>query len=243
VTVRGVRVDALSLDEAVARALAWIEDRRRGTVCFANVHVVETARRDDDLSAALTEAGLVLPDGAPVAWALSLKSRKRVQRVTGADFFDAFCASTSGRARHFFIGSSQENLDDLTRRTRERFPGLNICGTLAPPFGSLAELTTPDVADRIATDRPDVVWVGLGAPKQERWMAWARERLDVPVLAGIGAVFEFRSGARRRAPRLLQTLGLEWAFRVAQEPRRLARRYATTNASFVLGVCRDALRR
>jgi N-acetylglucosaminyldiphosphoundecaprenol N-acetyl-beta-D-mannosaminyltransferase len=243
VRIRGVRIDALPLDEAVARAHGWIEECTRGAVCFANVHVVETARHDVDLAAALTKAELVLPDGAPIAWALSMRSRKRVRRVTGDDFFDAFCASSAGPVRHFFIGSSPENLADLTERTRKRFPGLTICGTLAPPFGSLAELTTPEVADRIAAERPDVVWVGLGAPKQERWMAWAQEHLDVPVLAGIGAVFEFRSGARRRAPRMVQALGLEWAFRVAQEPRRLAHRYATTNASFLLGVCRDAVRR
>ncbi len=235
--VMGSPVVATSRDEARACLERWIAERRREYVVLANVHVVETARRDPGVADALARAGLVLPDGAPVAWAVARQTGERSERVTGSDVFDALCrASLQHGYRHFFYGSSRGTLDTLVRRVAEQYPGLTVCGSLAPPFADRVE-----VRDAIDAARPDVVWVGLGAPKQELWMRAARERLEAPLLVGVGAVFDFASGRKRRAPLLLQRLGLEWTHRLAHEPRRLAGRYLTTNTSFLLGLLRSGL--
>lgn len=241
VEVLGTRVDAIDLDATVERIEEWIEAGKREFVCFANVHVVETARRSPAVAEALAAAGLVLPDGAPVAWAASRVRGRPTERIAGSDVFDAVCRRLQGR-RHFFLGSTPLVLAALEAAVRERYPGIVVAGSYSPPYG---ESVTPagEVAAAVSAAAPDIVWVGLGAPKQELFMHRARGVLEAPVMLGVGAVFDFVSGTKPRAPVWAQRAGLEWAHRLAREPRRLGRRYIETNSRFALALARDLRKR
>jgi N-acetylglucosaminyldiphosphoundecaprenol N-acetyl-beta-D-mannosaminyltransferase len=239
--VLGLPITAGNLGDICDELERWIAGRRRAYVCLANVHVVETARRNPDLERSLREADMVLADGAPIAWIAGRRGGGRVPRVAGSDLFEELCRrSVEAGHRHYFYGSTPETLARLAARVRERHPGIRICGSLSPPFSPAVEVGR-DLTAGIDAARPDVVWVGLGAPKQECWMRRARELLEAPLLVGVGAVFDFASGTKARAPRPVQRLGLEWAFRLGQEPRRLSRRYLVTNTAFGLSLVREFL--
>jgi N-acetylglucosaminyldiphosphoundecaprenol N-acetyl-beta-D-mannosaminyltransferase len=232
--VIGTRVCAAPLAEVVEELERRIVTRERTYVCFANAHLTSTARRDARTAAALDGAGFVLCDGAPVAWAAGS------QRVAGADVFDGLCVCSRGD-RHFFLGSTPEVLSALEANVAERYPNVTVCGTFSPPFGPALFDELPEIAARINAARPDVVWVGLGAPRQEQWMQAARGLVDAPLMLGVGAVFEFAAGTKRRAPGWMQRAGLEWGYRLLLEPRRLARRYLVTNTQFSLALARERL--
>ena len=242
--VRGVPVAPLTLDGAADEVERWIADGEHGYACLANVHVIETARRDARLASALTDATLVLPDGAPVAWWLRRAIRADVRRLAGADIFEELCRrSLASGHTHFFVGGTNDALERLRIALEETFPGIRIVGMQSPPFRAPTAEEEAELVTTINEAAPDIVWVGLGAPKQELWMARNRPALDAPALLGVGAVFDFASGMRRRAPRWVQALALEWAYRLAQEPRRLWRRYLSTNTSFAIAASVEAARR
>ncbi|MFN2629780.1 MAG: WecB/TagA/CpsF family glycosyltransferase [Gaiellaceae bacterium] len=234
--VRGIPISTAPFDDVMASVERWIADRSQGVVCCANVHLIETARRDFRVARAVGEAELVLPDGAPVAWVMRRLGATHVRRISGSDVFAELCARSSERGyRHFFLGSTEETLRHLRLELAHR--GLRV-GTYAPPHAPLEAMDLEEAARRINEKGPDILWVGLGAPKQELWIRAARPLLSVPVICGVGAVLDFAAGTKPRAPRALQRAGLEWAFRLAVEPRRLGRRYLTTNTSFIAGVPR-----
>jgi len=238
--ILGVPVDPFNLDDAANLLERWIANNHQAYVCLANVHVVETARRSPALLQALEEAGLVLPDGAPVAWALSRRLGKTVHRVTGAILFEELCRrSARGQYSHFFIGATDDTLSALRGALRQRHPSLDVRGTLAPPFRPLTVTEETDLAARVNAASPQIVWIGVGAPKQELWMASLRHQLEAPLLIGVGAVFDFASGAKKRAPIWMQAAGLEWAHRLMTEPRRLWRRYLITNTTFLIALARE----
>ena len=232
--VIGTRVVAGGLDEVVDALETAIAQRRSGYVCFANAHLTSTARRDERLAEALAGAAMVLADGAPVAWAAD------TQRIAGADVFEELCRRSPARGyRHFFLGSTEETLGLLRDRVAWSYPGIEICGTHSPPFGRRLDELAAQLAEIVDRANPDVVWVGLGAPKQELFMQALRPLVTAPLLLGIGAVFDFASGTKRRAPAWMQRAGLEWLHRLRHEPRRLARRYLVTNTAFVLALARE----
>lgn len=242
--VIGTRISAAPLARVVDELERRLAERDRTYVCFANAHLTSTARRDEDTARALGGAGMVLADGAPVAWAIGLLTGDRAERVAGADVFDELCRRSPAQShRHFFLGSTCETLARMQSAVEERFAGIEICGTYSPPFGPALFGELPAIAQRVNEARPDVVWVGLGAPRQEQWMQAARPLIDAPLLLGVGAVFEFAAGTKRRAPRWLQRAGLEWTHRLLLEPRRLGRRYLVTNTAFSLALTRQLLGR
>jgi len=242
--VIGTQVFAAPLDEAVDELERCLAQRDREYVCFANAHLTSTARRDGETARALGDAGMVLADGAPVAWAIRFLTGERAQRVAGADVFDELCRRSPAQGyRHFFLGSTPEVLERLVATVEERYPGLEACGSFSPPFGPALFDELPAIAEQINAARPDVVWVGLGAPRQEQWMRAARPLLEAPLVLGVGAVFEFVAGTKRRAPRWMQEAGLEWAHRLLMEPRRLGRRYLVTNTAFSFALARQLLGR
>ena len=234
VDVFDVPIATIGLERAVETVDAWIERGERGYACLVNVHLVETARRAPSVRRALQGAALNLPDGAPVAWLAGRLARSRVPRVTGSDLFAALCEA--GRRRHFFLGSTPETLSRLVEAVQRDFPDAEICGVDSPPFRQLSELESLELVARVNAARPDIVWVGLGAPRQELWMRANREGLRAPALIGVGAVFDYASGTKPRAPQWLQGAGLEWAHRLVTEPRRLWRRYLVTNTRFLAHV-------
>jgi N-acetylglucosaminyldiphosphoundecaprenol N-acetyl-beta-D-mannosaminyltransferase len=238
--VLGVRVDPVDLDGVVALVDSWIESRAKRFACLVNVHVVETARKSPELQEALRSSALNLPDGAPVAWLAGRRRGNKAERVTGSDVFAALCGGRT--RRHFFFGSTTSTLTRLIEAVEHRFPEAEVAGSYAPPFRSLSDDEATEIVGAINAAEPDVVWVGLGAPRQELWMLRHREHLNAPALIGVGAVFDFASGAKRRAPAWAQRSGLEWLHRLASEPRRLTGRYVTTNSSFVVRAARAQMR-
>lgn len=236
VEVRGTPVWAGRRAEAARALRAIIDTGRRGYVCCAPVHLIELAHRDSAVGHALRGATIVLPDGAPVAWAARLLGGTQTDRVCGSDVFAALVFDPHLSYRHFFYGSTPTVLARLESEVRRAAPDVQIAGAFSPDFRPPNCAALADHANRINNSSPDVVWVGLGAPKQELWMAAMRDHLDAALLIGVGAVFDFVAGTKTRAPIAFQRAGLEWLHRLANEPRRLGPRYLTTNTSFVVGV-------
>ena len=221
--------------------LDWIdravETDARSYICVAAVHTVMACQEDPQLRAAVLGADFTVPDGQPLVWAMNLLGHDLSARVYGPELMDRACARAARTGQRFYLygGRTQGALAELARALRLRHPGLQVVGGHAPPFRELSEAEEAAVAADIDRCRADVVWVGLGVPKQEKWMARMRERLSAPVLIGVGAAFDFHAGLIPQAPGRVQRLGLEWAYRLWQEPRRLWRRYLRYNPRFVAG--------
>jgi N-acetylglucosaminyldiphosphoundecaprenol N-acetyl-beta-D-mannosaminyltransferase len=186
------------------------------------------------------DSNLTVPDGQPLVWAMNLLGHNLPSRVYGPDLMERACERAAGTGLRFFLyGGREQALETLRDELPRRYPGLQIAGVRHAPFRALDDEEADALATELNATGADVVWVGLGVPLQERWMAAMRERLDAAVLIGVGAAFDFHAGLKRQAPDGLQRLGLEWAFRLVQEPRRLWRRYLRYNPRFVIGFARQ----
>ncbi len=200
-------------------------------VCVTTVHGVGEARADPAFRRILNASWLTTPDGMPLVWL----GPRGIERVYGPDLLLAVCdAGRTVGLTHYFYGGNPGVAEELSARLTARFPGLAVVGTVTPPFRPLNATEAATLRADVARTRPDVIWVGLGTPKQERFMAEFAPTLDAGVLIGIGAAFDFHSGRVRQAPRWMQRSGLEWLFRLCTEPRRLGPRYLKTNPLFVL---------
>lgn len=242
VDVLGVGISAINMGMALAIIENWIVRRESHYVCVTPVHSVMECHRDPDLRCIFNASGLTTPDGMPLVWLCHLKGHQYVGRVYGPDLMLALCERSVSRGyRHFFYGGAQGSPEQLAANLQRRFPGLAVVGTYSPPFRSLTPEEDAQVVQMINETTPDVVWVGLGSPRQERWMAAHIGWLIAPVLIGVGAAFDFHAGLKRQAPRWMQRSGLEWLFRLLTEPRRLWRRYLVSNPLFVTLVLLQAI--
>ena len=232
-------MSAVDPEMALARISGWIERRERRYVCVRDVHGIALGLRDPELRRINNESGLTTPDGMPTVWCGRYAGAHWMRRVYGPDLMLAVLEVAARRGwTSYLYGGSPESLDALEARLLERFPGLRIVGTWSPPFRELTPDEEVEVVGRINDAAPDLVWVGLSTPKQERWMHRHRDALQAPVLLGVGAAFDFHAGTKRQAPRWMQRNGLEWFFRLCTEPRRLWRRYLVGNTAFVWSVLR-----
>jgi N-acetylglucosaminyldiphosphoundecaprenol N-acetyl-beta-D-mannosaminyltransferase len=228
--------------------LDWIDQavsaRARTYICVAAVHTVMASQEDPELRHAVLKADFTVPDGQPLVWAMNAMGHNLSSRVYGPELMERACARAAhtGQRHYLFGGRSQGALVELARQLRLRYPGLQVVGGQTSPFRPLTEAEDEAIIADIHRCRPDVVWVGTGVPRQEKWMARMRDRLDTPVLIGVGAAFDFNAGIVPQAPERMQRLGLEWAFRLWQEPRRLWRRYLRYNPWFVAGFVRQYTR-
>jgi N-acetylglucosaminyldiphosphoundecaprenol N-acetyl-beta-D-mannosaminyltransferase len=228
--------------------LDWIEravaGRARSYICVAAVHTVMACREDPQLRAAVEGANFTVPDGQPLVWALNALGHDLNTRVYGPELMDRACSRAAQDGTRFYLYGSRNQgaLVQLADSLRRAHPGLRIVGGFAPPYRELTAEEEDRVTEEIRRSKADVVWVGIGVPKQEKWMARMRPRLAAPVLIGVGAAFDFHAGLIPQAPGWMQRLGLEWAFRLAQEPSRLWRRYLRYNPRFVVGFGRQLLR-
>lgn len=228
--------------------VGWMEDMiaegGRGYMTAAAVNLVMSAREDPDALAAVLGATLAVPDGQPLVWALRALGHGDATRVYGPDLMVRFCerAAASGTSIFLYGGRTQQALEQLEARLRTRFPKLRIAGGYSPPFRELTREEEDSVVAQINTSGADVVWVGTGQPKQEKWMLRMRPRLSAPLLVGVGAAFDFHAGLVPQAPRWMQRAGVEWVYRLAREPRRLWRRYARYNPRFVAEFARQYAR-
>ena len=222
---------------------AMVETRERGYVCAVAVHALTVGYDDPEMGEALRAATLVLPDGMPVVWAANMLGGNLGDRVYGPELmlrYNDRCAERGHRV-WLYGGRDQGSLVQLALNLRKRHPGINIVGGYSPPFRPMTAEEEDALVDQINEARPDVLWVGIGVPKQEKWMARMRERLDVPVMCAVGAAFDFHAGRISQAPSWMQERGLEWIYRIAQEPRRLLPRYLYFNPRFVLAFARQYL--
>ncbi len=216
----------------------------RGYVTAAAVNLVMSAHEDPETMAAVLGATLAVPDGQPLVWALRALGHSRATRVYGPDLMLSFCAraAAEGIPMYLYGGRDEAALGLLEARLRERFPGLSLVGGYSPPFRPLKPEEERRVIADIDGSGAAVVWVGIGQPKQEQWMAQMRPRLRAPLLVGVGAAFDFHAGLVSQAPAWMQRNGLEWTYRLSREPRRLWRRYARYNPRFVMGFARQYMR-
>lgn len=244
VTVLGV---PLALTD-YGRTMDWIDEAiaagERGYICVAATHTVMVCDEDPELREAVLNSSLTVPDGQPLVWAMNALGGDLSQRVYGPELMARYCerAAASSVKMYLYGGRNQGALVQLALNLRQRFPGVKIVGGYSPPFRDMTDEEEDAIVKEINRSRADVVWVGVGAPKQEKWMAAMRGHVEAPVMIGVGAAFDFHAGLVPQAPNWMQSAGLEWLFRLAHEPRRLWRRYARYNPRFVTGFARQYMR-
>jgi N-acetylglucosaminyldiphosphoundecaprenol N-acetyl-beta-D-mannosaminyltransferase len=238
VEIVGSEVTSCDSEHALDLMESQLRGGGGGYVCFTNVHAVVMGRRDRAFRSITNGSFLSVADGKPVFWVGRMKGAESLGHVPGPDFFFQALARYPTH-RHFFYGSTPQVLQRLETALKEAIPQLQVCGKLSPAFRPLTEEDKHQHYALIRDSRADFVWVGLGAPKQEQWMAEAWQHLKPSILLGVGAAFDFYAGTVRRAPTAMGWLGLEWLYRLIQEPRRLWRRYLITNSLFVGYLLKD----
>jgi N-acetylglucosaminyldiphosphoundecaprenol N-acetyl-beta-D-mannosaminyltransferase len=228
INILGVNISAINMAQAVEIVTGYIVSHESTYVCVTPAHSVMECQHDPTLCNIFNSSGLTTPDGMSIVWLLRLKGFRNVSRVYGPDLMLAVCerSNRQGGFSHYFYGGEPGVPETLAATLQARFPKLQVAGTYSPPFRTLTPEEDQDIIKRINATHPDIVWVGISTPKQERWMAEHIGHLTAPVLIGVGAAFDFISGNKRQAPYWMQRSGLEWLFRLATEPRRLWRRYA-----------------
>jgi N-acetylglucosaminyldiphosphoundecaprenol N-acetyl-beta-D-mannosaminyltransferase len=235
IAVLGVELALTDYDQTLDWLDAMVASRSRGFLCACNVHTVMASREDPELRAALAAASINVPDGQPLVWAIAALGYALPGRVYGPELMQRACARAveSGHRLYLYGGRNQGALVQLALNLRRRHPGVKIVGGYSPPHRPLSDEEQAAILQEINDARADVVWAGIGVPKQEKWMARVRPHLDAPVLVGVGAAFDFHAGLVPQAPSWIQESGLEWAYRLAHEPRRLWKRYLRYNPRFV----------
>lgn len=239
VDVLGVGVSAVNMETALQEIQRWIEDREEHYVCVTGVHGVMESQTDPELRAIHNRSGLTIPDGMPMVWAGHYAGFREMSQVAGPDLMPELCALAAREGwRCYFYGGAEGVPELLASKLGELFPGLQVAGTYSPPFRPLTSAEEAEVIEVIRATRPDILWIGLSTPKQERLMDVFAGRTGVPATFGVGAAFDINAGLSKRGPRWMQNIGMEWLYRMLKEPRRLARRYLVNNPRFAWAVLR-----
>jgi N-acetylglucosaminyldiphosphoundecaprenol N-acetyl-beta-D-mannosaminyltransferase len=234
-SVLGVRINVVQIPDVILQMREWVAQRAAcRCIAFTGMHGLMEAHHQPQLKGVLADADLVVPDGMPLVWIGRLRGHGLRRRVYGPELMLRFCRETAtDRCRHFLYGGDAGVAERLAKILEKSCPGICIAGTYSPPFRPLTAEESAAIIERINHAAPDILWVGLSTPKQELWMHEHREQLRVPVAAGVGAAFDFLSSRKKQAPVWMQEHGLEWLFRLLQEPRRLWRRYLVYGPEFV----------
>jgi N-acetylglucosaminyldiphosphoundecaprenol N-acetyl-beta-D-mannosaminyltransferase len=237
VNVLGVAVSPINMALALEHITQAVQTRKKGYICVTGVHGVSEAQSDPEFRQILNHAFLCTPDGMPLVWVGRWLGQKQMDRVYGPDLMLAVMELSEQTGwRHFFYGGANGTAQALKVKLLERFPKLQIVGTYEPPFRPLQPNELQELQEDLRRSSPDFMWVGLSTPKQERFMAQHLDKLEVTLMCGVGAAFDFHAGKVRQAPRWMQRSGLEWLFRLGCEPRRLWKRYFKNNPLFVLRI-------
>lgn len=240
--ILGIRFDLITFDAVINMIERWRSDGQRRYVTLTNPHSVLLCHRDEQMKRATVRAGLTLPDGMGIILAARFLGHPHSGRVDGPTLMLHLC--DVGRRygyRHFFYGGAQDVAGRLAERLRKLYPGLKIAGTYSPPFRAVAGEDT-EIVNRINAANPDILWIGLGAPKQEQWMAMHLGRIHATTMIGVGAAFDFHSGNVKWSPTWIRKLGLEWAYRLAQNPRRMWRRNVIDAPLFISKIVKERLK-
>jgi len=237
----GIPIAVTDYEEAMGVMDTLVETREKGYFCATPVHALMVAQDEPETRSALRGASLAVPDGMPLVWALNLLGEQLEDRVYGPELMLRYSDRCAERGHRVWLygGRDQGSLAQLALSMRRRHPRIQIVGGYSPPFRPLTREEEERVIAEANEARPDVLWVGIGVPKQEKWMAHMREALDVPVMCGVGAAFDFHAGRISQAPAWMQERGLEWIYRIAQEPRRLLPRYLWFNPRFLISFARQ----
>ncbi len=239
VDVLGVRISAINMAMALDEIERWVSTGESHYVCVTGVHGVMESQQDPELREIHNRSGLTTPDGMPMVWAGRRAGASWMSRVYGPDLMLSVCERAAERGwTSYFYGGKEGVPERLAERLQERFPGFKVVGLESPPFRPLSADEDEAVVGRINAAAPDLVWVGLSTPKQERWMAGHVGRIQAPAVLGVGAAFDIHAGTLRQAPAWVQRRGLEWLYRLYREPRRLWRRYVSIIPRFVLAILR-----
>ncbi len=242
--ILGVNISVVDIPKACAYVEDCIVRKDKTYICVAPVSTVVDCQKDTEYRRIINGAGMTTPDGVPLVWLGKLKGEKTIERTYGPDLMQALCDLSQQRGyRHYFLGGTPEKNSLLVKKLKAQFPKLDIAGSYAPPLRSVGEIEERPVLDQINAANPDVLWVGLGSPKQDYWMRNHRAKLDVPILIGVGAAFDFIAGTKRQAPLWIRRCGLEWLFRLCCEPRRLWKRYLLGNTQFIYFLIKDMLKK
>jgi N-acetylglucosaminyldiphosphoundecaprenol N-acetyl-beta-D-mannosaminyltransferase len=232
--VLGIGVSAINMDEAVEFSDCLIRENRRGYICVTGVHGVIEAQSDPDFRTILNSSFLTTPDGMPTVWVGRLQGFSRMRRVYGPDYMMELCAISVAKGyKHFLYGGKPGVAEHLGGVLTTKFPGLQVVGTFTPPFRSLTPVEENGFIAQVKEASPDIIWVGLSTPKQEKFMATYLDRLEVKLMVGVGAAFDIHTGEIKDAPQWMKHAGLQWAHRLIQEPKRLWKRYLINNPKFV----------
>ncbi|UCV12120.1 WecB/TagA/CpsF family glycosyltransferase [Dechloromonas denitrificans] len=242
VRILDVPLGLMAWDEVIARLIEWGYQRRSSVVCICNVHMTVTAGQDSDLAGVLEDADIVTPDGAPIAWAIRRAGFTSQERINGPDLMWRYLAEAERLGQVvFFYGGQEETLNRLRQAMLATYPNLKIGGMISPPFRDLTPEEDADFVNQINSANTAVLFVGLGCPKQEKWMA-AHKGAVQAVMVGVGAAFDYHAGTIKRAPLWMQRYGLEWFHRLCSEPRRLWKRYLVTNTLFIIGMAKSGFK-
>ena len=232
--VLGVKVSAINMGCAIDMADRWIAAGNSGYACVTAVHVVMEAQRDRSYLQILNRAAFNLPDGMPLSWVGWFQGRREMDRVSGPGFMLEMCQLSAERGyRNFLYGGEPGVAEELRESLSRKFPGLQVVGTYTPPFRSLNPEEERELLAQVREARPDIIWVGLGAPKQERFMAQFVDQLQVPLMIGVGAAFDYHTGRLRDCSDWVKRAGLQWLHRLAQDPKRLWKRYLRAIPAFL----------
>ena len=232
--VVGTPVSAVDMASATTLIRKWIQEKKSRYVCVADVHSVMRSRWDPALDRALKDADLIVADGMPLVWTAWSRGVKSIGRVAGPDFMQELCRLSPGNWTHFLLGGAHGVPDRLAQSLTALNSQLTICGTDSPPFRPLTEAEDNELVERINAAKPNIVWIGLGCPKQELWMSQHAGQIPGAIVIGVGAAFNFLSGNIPRAPLWMRNNGLEWLHRLVTEPRRLWRRYLVIAPMFAV---------
>lgn len=232
--ILNVRISAIDLNNAYSLVEEAVLKRQKKYICVCPVSTIMECKRNKKVLISVNSADLATPDGMAVVWIGRILGHKNIRRVYGPELMQNICGiSLKKRYKHYFYGSSPEVVNKLKEKLKEKYPGLIISGSFSPPFRQLTEEEDNRIVAEINRSNPDIVWVGLGSPKQDIWMYGHRDRINAPVLIGVGAAFDFLAGAKPQAPRWMRNNGFEWLFRLVTEPNRLWRRYLVNYPLFV----------
>jgi len=238
--VIGCQIVKSTMQGAIEAVCNQVCSRKGGYVCFTNVHASVMAVNDSGFMDIVNNSFLSLPDGKPVYWVGRMQGNKEIEQIPGPDFFEKLLGhDCDPPLRHYFYGGSPETLDKLVAGLKDKYQNLKIVGKESPPYRALSQEEVDETLKMIRAVEPDIVWVGLGAPKQEIWMSEHWKQLTPAILLGVGAAFDFHADVVQRAPKWMQRAGLEWFHRLMQEPGRLWKRYLYTNSMFVWQVVKQ----
>ena len=238
VNILGSNISTLSLQKATQYIADWVKNDERHYVCVCTTHTVMEGVNAKRVKEAINGASMATPDGMPLVWLGKYWGGEEVTRVYGPDLMLSLCeisnvSAENERIRHFFLGGKPEVVSKLTSNLQDKFPKLVVAGTYSPPFREMTKNEKSEMINLVNQSAADIVWVGLGTPKQDLWIAEYREKLDPAVLIAVGAAFDFHAGFKKQAPTWMQKSGFEWLFRLLTEPRRLWKRYLYNNPAFM----------